>query len=64
VGGIGGLSDDCEYCVEHRVFEALPDTEVDPRWLKVDAIMEEYHVAERKRDEEDAKKIRKIMKGG
>jgi hypothetical protein len=45
----------------------LPDTAADPRdpgWLKVDAIMEEYHVAERKRDEEDAKHLRKIMKGG
>jgi hypothetical protein len=51
----------------HTRFEELPDTESDPPdpgWLKVDAIMEEYHVAERKRDEEDAKQLRKIMRGG
>jgi len=50
----------------HMNWDALPDTEADPPdagWLKVDEIMEEYHVAEKKRDEEDAKQLRKIMKG-
>lgn len=49
----------------HNDYDLLPDTEADPPdpgWLKVDAIMEEYHAAEKKRDEEDAKQLRKMMR--
>ena len=50
----------------HKDWDALPDTEADPPdpgWLKVDAIMEEYHLNREQREEKEEKQLIKKMRG-